>query len=92
MRSASQVHSAEVTVPSVFVYCRGDIKEFQWPASKTIGEAAAEASKAFDYARPPDVPHLQDSNDLVLQQADTFAKIGAKDGDSFFLIAIGGNT
>ena len=91
MRPTSQVNSAEVAMPSIFVHCRGGTKEFEWPASK-IGEAAAEASKAFDYARPPDVPHLQDSNDLVLQQADTFAKIGAKDGDSFFLIAIGGNT
>jgi len=88
MRSASQVHSAEVTVPSVFVYCRGDIKEFQWPASKTIGEAAVEASKAFDYARPPDIPHFQDLEDLVLQQSDTFTKLGTRDGDSFLLIAL----
>ena len=75
-------------MPSIFVHCRGGTKEFEWPASKTIGEAAVEASKAFDYARPPDIPHFQDLEDLVLQQSDTFAKLGTRDGDGFYLIAL----
>jgi len=79
-------------MPSLFVHCRGGAKEFMWPLSKTIGEAAEEASRAFDYAQSPDIPHLQDENDLVLSQTDTFAKIGAKDGDNFILLVIGGNT
>jgi hypothetical protein len=63
-------------------------KEFVWPKTKKVGEAAAEAAVAFGIQ--VESPTFQNQDDTVLDRDKPLVAAGVKDGDSLELVSFGG--
>lgn len=63
-------------------------KRFRWPVTLTVGAAADEAAKAFDYEAG--TPTFQNEHDEVLDRQQTLKAAGVKDKDELTLVDTGG--
>ena len=63
-------------------------KRFRWPLTKTVGEAADEAAKAFEYEAGS--PTFQNDDDEVLDRGQTLKAAGVEDKDKLELVDVGG--
>jgi hypothetical protein len=63
-------------------------REFTFPASETVGQAAARAATEFGYA-PSQFSFQTDSRD-VLNRDLTLAAAGVRDGEKLTLVDVGG--
>lgn len=75
---------------SVTVHAPGFLepKQFTWPKTKKVGEAAAEAAVAFGIQ--VESPTFQKQDDMVLDRDKPLVAAGVKDGDSLELVSFGG--
>lgn len=62
-------------------------KKFEWAPDMSVGEAAAEAAAAFDYA--PGTPTLA-KDGVTLDREAQLHQAGVKNGDTLELVDIGG--
>lgn len=63
-------------------------KNFRWPMSLTVGEAADEAAAAFEYEAGN--PTFQNEQDEVLDRQKTLEAAGVEDKDELTLTDTGG--
>ncbi len=77
----------EITV-TVYAPRAVEPKEFTWPKTKKVGEAAQEAAIAFGYE--PSSPTFQNENEEVLDRNKPLVAEKVKDGDTLELVDSGG--
>lgn len=63
-------------------------KQFTWPKTKKVGEAAAEAAAAFGITA--ESPTFQNQQDEILDRNKPLVAAGVRDGDKLELVSAGG--
>lgn len=81
-----QGHEKNIEV-EVFAPRSSHPKHFRWQEEMTVGEAAADAAAAFDYA--PGQPTLA-KDGVTLDRSETLKAAGVRNGDKLELVDIGG--
>ena len=67
-----------------------DPKEFTWPKTMKVGDAADEAAKAFGYDPDTEPPTFQNADGKVFDRNKPLIAEHVKDGDSLELVSSGG--
>lgn len=77
----------EITV-TVYQPSEPEPKEFTWPKTKKVGDAADEAMREFGLTA--ENPTFQNADDEVLDRNKPLVAEGVKDGDVLELVSAGG--
>lgn len=87
MRDPERPDRATITV-CVFSPTSPDPKEFTWPRSLRVGEAAAQAAAEFGHA--PGNPTFRNADGDILDRDRPLVAAGVRDGDKLELVDVGG--
>jgi len=81
-------HGPPTITVKVFEPSKPDPKEFTWPKTIKVGEAADEAARAFGLNA--EAPTFQNANHEVLDRNKPLVAEHVKDGDVLDLVSAGG--
>jgi hypothetical protein len=87
--SKPEEHGAPTITITVFSPKESEGKEFTFPKTKKVGEAATEAALAFGYAAGSTVS-FQNIDKKVLDRDKPLVAEHVKDGDSLDIVDVGG--
>ena len=87
--SKPEEHGAPTIIITVFSPKESEGKEFTFPKTKKVGEAATEAALAFGYAAGSTVS-FQNADKKVLDRDKPLVAEHVKDGDSLDIVDVGG--
>lgn len=86
--SQTPTHAGPTVTVTVFFPAATDPREFTWPKSKKVGEAATEAASAFGVTDGS--PTFENSEDQVLDRNKPLVAAGVRTGDKLELVDVGG--
>ena len=81
-------HGPPTVTVKVYEPSKPDPKEFTWPMTTKVGDAAREAAAAFGLAAED--PTFQNAQDEILDRNKPLVAAGVRDGDSLELVSAGG--
>lgn len=81
-------HGPPTITVKVFSPSSTEPKEFTWPKTMKVAEAAAEAALAFGLSS--EAPTFQNEQDEILDRQKPLVAAGVKDGDTLELVSAGG--
>jgi hypothetical protein len=86
---SKEEHGAPTIIVTVFSPKEPDGRQFTWPKTKKVGEAATEAALAFGYPAGATVS-FQNAGKSVLDRDKPLVAEHVKDGDSLEIVDVGG--
>jgi len=81
-------HGPPTITVKVYEPSRPEPKDFTWPKTMKVGDAAREAATAFGLAAED--PTFQNAQDEILDRNKPLVAAGVHDGDSLELVSAGG--
>ena len=81
-------HGPPTITVKVFAPGFTEPKQFTWPKTMKVGEAAAQAAAAFGITA--ESPTFQNQQDEILDRQKPLVAAGVRDGDTLELVSAGG--
>ena len=86
--SKQEEHGGPTITVTIYVPSSTDPKQFSWPKTIKVGEAAAEAASVWGI--DSEAPSFQNAADEVLDRQKPLVAAGVRDGDTLELVSAGG--
>jgi len=88
MAKDDKPHGPPTITVHVYEPSTPDPRDFTWPKTMKVGEAAVEAAKAFGLAAED--PTFQNAGGEILDRQKPLVAAGVRDGDRLELVSAGG--